>query len=168
MLSHADNELLTRVGAETPMGQWLRRFWTPLMLSSQLPEPDGEPKEVQMYGENLVAFRDTKGKVGVIQALCPHRQAPLVLGRNEDSGLRCLYHGWKFNVNGVCVDMPSEPRESNFKERVRAISYPTREKAGVIWIYMGPKNRHPELPDMEWMRLPESHVSIAKFNCEGN
>lgn len=168
MLNHADNELLTRVGPEAPMGQWLRRFWTPLMLSSQLPEADGEPKEVEMYGEKLVAFRDTEGKVGVVHAHCPHRQAPLVLGRNEESGLRCIYHGWKFDVNGVCVDMPSEPRESDFKERVRATSYPAEDVAGVIWVYMGPKNLHPELPDMEWMRVAADHRNIAKFNCEGN
>ena len=97
-----------------------------------------------MYGEDLLVFRDTEGKIGAIQPLCPHRQAPLVYGRNEESGLRCIYHGWKFNTSGVCVDMPNEPSDSDFKHKVRTVSYELREKAGVIWIYMGPKHLQPE------------------------
>jgi phthalate 4,5-dioxygenase len=168
VLNAADNELLTRVGADTPMGQWLRRFWTPLMLAEDLPEPDGAPLERRMYGEDLLVFRDTEGRVGVIQPLCPHRQAPLVYGRNEENGLRCIYHGWKFDVNGTCVDMPNEPADSDFKHKVRPITYPTREVAGVIWVYMGPKHLQPEMPDMEWMRVEPSHRNVAKFNLEGN
>ena len=168
MLSAKDNEFISRVGPGTPMGEWLRRFWTPLMLSSDLPEPDGEPKEVRMLGEDLVAFRDSDGRAGIITALCPHRQAPLVLGRNEERGLRCIYHGWKFDVEGYCLDMPSEPPESVFKDKVRAAWYPAREAAGVIWVYMGPKHLKPEMPDMEWMRVPPSHRNVARFNLEGN
>lgn len=168
MLNAADNELLTRVGPDAAMGQWLRRFWTPLMLSEQMPGPDGEPREVRMYGEDLLAFRDTDGRIGVIQTLCPHRQAPLVYGRNEENGLRCIYHGWKFDVAGICTDMPNEPADSDFKHKVRAVSYPTREVAGVVWIYMGPKHLTPEMPDMEWMRVPDSHRIVSKFNVEGN
>jgi phthalate 4,5-dioxygenase len=168
MLNAADNELLTRVGPDAPMGQWLRRFWTPLMLAEKLGGPDSEPIETRMYGEDILVFRDSQGRTGAIQPLCPHRQAPLVYGRNEDSGLRCIYHGWKFDVNGVCVDMPNEPADSDFKHKVRPVSYPLVEKAGVIWIYMGPKHLQPEIPDMEWMRVPESHRNVSKFNVEGN
>jgi phenylpropionate dioxygenase-like ring-hydroxylating dioxygenase large terminal subunit len=168
MLSAKDNEFISRVGPGTPMGEWLRRFWTPLTLSSQLPEPDCEPREVRMLGEDLVVFRATDGRVGAIAPLCPHRQAPLVYGRNEDNGLRCIYHGWKFDVEGRCVDMPSEPAASNFKDKIRALRYPTCEAAGIIWIYMGPDHLEPELPDMEWMRVPESYRNVAKFNLEGN
>jgi phenylpropionate dioxygenase-like ring-hydroxylating dioxygenase large terminal subunit len=168
MLSAQDNEYMSRVGPGTPMGAWLRRFWTPLMLSSDLPEPDCEPREVRMLGEDLVAFRATDGRVGTVAALCPHRQAPLVYGRNEDDGLRCIYHGWKFAVDGRCLDMPSEPAASNFKDKIRARSYPTSEAAGIVWIYMGPQHLKPELPDMEWMRVPDSYRNMAKFNLEGN
>ncbi len=150
------------------MGTYLRRFWTPLMLSSDLDEPDGTPQEVRIYGEDLVAFRDTDGRVGVLQALCPHRQAPLAYARNEDCGLRCIYHGWKFDVNGVCLDMPNESPETNFKEKVRAEYYPTAEAAGVIWVYMGPKHLRPEVPDMEWMRVPDEYRNVHRFHVAGN
>src|ERR1700730_3843039 len=115
MLNAKDNAYLTEVSAGTPMGTWLRRFWTPLILSEQIARPDSPPVEARMFGEDLVVFRDTAGKVGIIQALCPHRQAPLFYGRNEDYGLRCLYHGWKFNTEGVCVDMPNEPPEHDYR-----------------------------------------------------
>ncbi len=168
MLSAKDNQFLSQVGAGTPMGDWLRRFWTPLLLSDELPEPDGEPKELRMLGETLVAFRDSAGKVGVLQALCPHRQAPLVYARNEQNGLRCVYHGWHFDVQGRCLDMPNEPADSAFKEKVRAGSYPVAEAAGIIWVYMGPSNLKPELPDMEWMRVPDGYRNASRFNMEGN
>lgn len=167
MLSTKDNELLSRVGPETPMGRWLRRFWTPLLLADEL-EAGGAPKEVRMYGETLVAFRGDDGKTGVLQALCPHRQAPLVYARNEENALRCIYHGWNFDVSGHCTDMPNEPAESVFKEKVRADAYPTQEAAGIIWVYMGPSNLKPEMPDMEWMRVPETHRNTSRFNMGGN
>ena len=110
MLSLEDNELLTRVGRGKPMGELLRRFWHPVLLSSELPKPDCPPVRVRLMGERLVAFRDTSGRVGLLAEACPHRRASLFFGRNEEDGLRCIYHGWKYDVEGRCVDMPSEPR----------------------------------------------------------
>src|SRR6266567_9334089 len=109
MLTPRDNELITRVGRGTPMGEALRRYWLPALLSADLPEPDGPPVRVRLLGEELVAFRDSDGCAGLLDGYCPHRLASLFLGRNEEGGLRCVYHGWKFDVNGVCVDMPNEP-----------------------------------------------------------
>ena len=117
MLSREENELMCRVGPGTPMGEYLRRFWFPALMSEELPEPDCPPIRVRLMGEDLVAFRDTNGLVGLVNNYCPHRRASLFFGRNEEGGLRCVYHGWKFDVNGDCVDMPSEPAESNFKTR---------------------------------------------------
>src|SRR3569833_1196917 len=147
MLSQAENELLTRVGPGTPMGKLLRRFWTPFALSTELPGPDSDPIRVRLMGENLVAYRDTNGTVGLIQENCPHRGASLFFGRNEECGLRCVYHGWKFDTSGTCVDMPNEPAESDFKDKVRARAYPTRERGGVVWAYLGPRKDPPPLPD---------------------
>ena len=120
MLSREDNELLCRVGPGTPMGDLMRQYWIPALMSSELPEPDCPPVRVRLLGENLIAFRATSGKVGLIQNACPHRGASLFFGRNEEEGLRCVYHGWKFDCDGACVDMPTEPAESNFKSKVRA------------------------------------------------
>jgi phthalate 4,5-dioxygenase oxygenase subunit len=139
MLSKEDNEILTRVGPGTPMGNLLRRYWTPALLSSEVPEPDSPPIRVRLLGEDLVAFRDSDGQVGLFPQACPHRGASLFFGRNEDAGLRCVYHGWKFDTSGACVDMPSESAESNFKNKVRINAYPTHESGGVIWTYMGPR-----------------------------
>src|SRR3990172_1272286 len=141
MLTVEENERLTRVGPGTPMGKYHRRFWWPLCLSTELPERDGAPLRVRMLGEDLVAFRDTDGNVGLIDAFCPHRRAPLFFGRNEECGLRCVYHGWKFDRQGDCVDMPSEPAESNFKIKVKVTAYPTHESGGIIWTYMGPQEK---------------------------
>src|SRR5579885_1595012 len=152
MLSLEDNELLTRVGPGTPMGNLMRQYWLPAMLSSELPEPDGTPVRVMLLGEKLIGFRDSKGQVGLLGNHCPHRGASLWFGRNEECGLRCVYHGWKFDVEGNCVDMPNEPAESDFKQKVKATTYPTAERAGVVWAYMGPAEKRPPLPDLEWMR----------------
>jgi len=141
MLSKEDNEILTRIGPGTLMGNLLRRYWTPALLSSEIPEPDSPPVRVRLLGENLVAFRGTDGNVGLFAENCPHRGASLFFGRNEECGLRCVYHGWKFDAEGNCVDMPSEPEESVFKNKVHAVSYPTHESAGIIWTYMGPKEK---------------------------
>ena len=124
MLSPEDNDLLCRVGPGTPMGNLLRCFWQPFALSSELPAPDGDPVRVRLLGEDLIAFRDTNGAIGLLQNNCPHRGASLFFGRNEEAGLRCVYHGWKFDVDGNCVDMPNEPAESDFRQRVQAITYP--------------------------------------------
>src|SRR5919108_4553960 len=135
MLSHEDNELLCRVGRDTPMGALLRQYWIPAFMSSELPGPDCPPVRVRLLGENLVGFRVTSGKVGLIQNSCPHRGASLFFGRNEGEGLRCVYHGWKFDCSGSCVDMPNLPAESRFKERIQAVAYTCVERNGLIWAY---------------------------------
>src|ERR671927_446239 len=135
MLSKEENELLCRVGPGTPMGTLMRQYWMPAALSSELAAPDSPPMRLRLLGEDLIAFRVTSGQVGVIQNNCPHRGASLFFGRNEEEGLRCVYHGWKFDVEGRCVDMPNEPAESNFKDKVKAVAYRTHERNGVIWAY---------------------------------
>src|SRR6266571_6494017 len=149
MLTSAANDMLTRVGAGTPMGNLMREYWTPACLSSEL-KADGEPMRLMLLGEQLIAFRDTDGRVGIMEHRCPHRCASLFFGRNEEGGLRCVYHGWKFDVEGNCLDMPNEPAEYEFKRRVRTTAYPAKEYGGLIWAYMGPKDLQPELPQFEW------------------
>jgi nitrite reductase/ring-hydroxylating ferredoxin subunit len=170
MLSAKENERLTRVGRGTPMGEFLRRFWLPALLSDELPQADGDPIRTRTLGEDLVAFRDTNGKVGIVDAFCPHRRGPMFFGRNEECGLRCVYHGWKFDTTGQCIDMPSEPAESDFKERLRIKSYPTYEVGGMIWMYMGPPEHQPERPpEMPFTLVPEKERrSGAKFLVEAN
>src|SRR5947199_5035007 len=125
------------------------------MLVDEIPEPDCAPVRVKAVSEDLVAFRDRSGKVGLVEANCAHRGASLFFGRNEESGLRCVYHGWKFDVDGTCVDMPNEPAESDFKQKVKANVYPAREYAGLIWIYMGPPEKQPPLPMYQWCARPD-------------
>ena len=137
MLSHEDNERLVRVGKGTPLGELFRLYWIPFLPSSRSGQ-DGQPKRIRLLGEDLVAFRDTEGRVGLVDQACPHRGAPLIFGRNEDCGLRCVYHGWKFDVTGAVTDMPAEPVRSRLKEHVRIKAYPCRERNGMIWTYMGP------------------------------
>ena len=168
MLTPQENERLTRVGPGTPMGETLRRYWLPAALSSELPEPDGAPVRVRLLGEDLVAFRDTDGKVGLVDAFCPHRRAPMFFGRNEECGLRCVYHGWKFDRDGACVDMPSEPPDSLFKTKVRINAYPTFEGGGIVWTYMGPADRQPAPPDSEFLRAPATHRHISKTFEDAN
>src|SRR5829696_3355353 len=128
MVSKAENEMITRVGPGTPMGNVLRRYWMPALLAEDLPSPDCPPVRVRLLGEDLVAFRDSEGKVGLLDEFCPHRLASLFLGRNEESGLRCVYHGWKFDTAGNCIDMPSEPATSSFKGRIHLLAYPVVER----------------------------------------
>src|SRR5712671_275796 len=130
MLSAAENEILCRVEGEAPMGRLMRRHWVPALLSEQVSEPNGRPVRVQLFGEKLVAFRDSDGRVGMLGEFCPHRKASLFFGRNEECGLRCLYHGWKFDRDGNVMDMPSEPKESGSADKVKHVSYPTREAGG--------------------------------------
>src|SRR5215468_4828331 len=137
MLSKDTTELLCRVSAGTPMGSVMRQYWIPALYSWEL-EPDGDPQRVRFLGEDLIAFRDSNGTPGFIANNCPHRGASLFFGRNEEAGLRCVYHGWKFAADGTCVDMPNEPAESDFKQKVRVTAYPTEEAGGVIWAFMGP------------------------------
>src|SRR5438876_3354199 len=157
MLSATDNEYLCRVGPGTPLGDLMRQYWMPATRSDELPAPDCPPVRIRLLGENLIAFRATSGKAGLIQSACPHRGASLFFGRNEEEGLRCVYHGWKFDCTGQCVDMPSEPAESNFKSKIRATAYPTYERCGLIWVYMGPAELQPEFPEYEWNMVPESN-----------
>src|SRR5579859_5577327 len=167
MLSREENELLTRVGPGTPMGAFLREYWLPALLSSELPAPDSDPVRVVLLGEKLIAFRDSSGRVGLMAHSCPHRGASLFFGRNEESGLRCVYHGWKFSIDGTCVDMPNEPAESDFKQKVRAVAYPTRERGGVVWAYMGPREVPPPLPDIP-ANMVEHGTQLFAFQIEGN
>jgi len=168
MLSTPDNELLCRVGPDTPMGNLVRQYWIPALMSSELPEPDGAPVRVRLLGENLIGFRVTSGKVGLIQNHCPHRGASLFFGRNEEEGLRCAYHGWKYDCEGACVDMPNEPPESNFKSKIRARAYPCIERNDVIWTYMGPRSTPPPLPDIEPNLLPRGEYAVQKVLRECN
>jgi phthalate 4,5-dioxygenase len=165
MLSREDNELLCRVGPGTPMGDLMRQYWVPAALSSELPARDGAPLRVRLLGENLIAFRATSGAVGLVHGNCPHRGASLFYGRNEQEGLRCVYHGWKFDVTGRCVDMPNEPAESNFRGKVRAVAYPCVERAGLVWAYLGPRETPPPLPDLEPTMLTDSSVQIYQREC---
>src|SRR6266536_4918708 len=150
MLSQEENELIARVGPGTPMGNLFREYWLPALLSEELPNTDSDPVRVLMLGEQLIAFRDSNGKVGLLANNCPHRGASLFFGRNEESGLRCVYHGWKFTVDGTCVDMPNEPAESDFRTKVKAVAYPAQEYAGLIWIYVGPPEKQPPVPRYQW------------------
>jgi phthalate 4,5-dioxygenase oxygenase subunit len=157
VLSAADNEMITKVGPGTPMGEVFRRFWLPILCSDDL-ERDGVPVRLRILGEDLIGFRDSRGAAGVLQAACPHRRAKLFWGRNEDCGLRCAYHGWKFDVTGQCVDMPSEPAESTFKERIRAHSYEAVDHGGLVWLYMGPRELKPAFPHYPWLDAGEDEL----------
>ena len=141
MMTAEENDLLCRVEGDAPMGQIMRRHWIAACLSEEVAEPDGAPVKVRLLGEDLVVFRDSKGRVGVLDEYCSHRRASLVFARNEDCGLRCLYHGWKFDVDGNVVEMASEPANSLIPERVKHKAYPAREAGGFVWAYMGPPER---------------------------
>ncbi|MBT5051315.1 MAG: Rieske 2Fe-2S domain-containing protein [Rhodospirillaceae bacterium] len=166
MLSQEENERVTRVGPGTPMGETLRRYWMPALLAWELPEPDCPPVRIKLLGEELVAFRATDGSLGLLQEFCPHRRASLWLGRNEENGLRCVYHGWKFDVTGQCVEQMNEPEP--FCEKIRATAYPTVESGGVIWAYMGPVDKRPPDPGFEWTRMPDGHCSVSRVREECN
>src|SRR5215207_3539847 len=168
MLSREDNERLTRVGPGTPMGELMRRYWIPAGFSHHVAKPDCPPVRIKLMDERLVMFRDSKGRVGLLGEQCPHRTASLFLGRNEECGLRCVYHGWKFDTEGNCVDIPSEPAGTPMKERVKIIAYPTVERGGVIWAYLGPRQHSPAPPDFEWTRAPSTHRFVSKTFEECN
>jgi phthalate 4,5-dioxygenase oxygenase subunit len=168
MLTKENNELLTRTGPETPMGRFLRLFWIPAFLSEELDEPDGTPIRVRVLGEKLVAFRDTQRRIGLMDEACPHRGASLAYARNEESGLRCIYHGWKLDVGGNVVDTPCERGDTSFKDKIRQTAYPVREAGGVVWAYMGPAEAMPPFPAFEWLKLPASHVHVQKVLIECN
>lgn len=166
MLSTQDNELMCRVGRETPMGQAMRQFWVPALLSAELPEPDGDPVHLELLGESLVAFRDSNGQVGILDEHCCHRGASLTVGRVENCGLRCIYHGWLFAADGTVLETPNV-QDPRFKTRFKAVSYPVREAGGLVWTYLGDAEQHPPFPDFgfidstEDMRLP----TVAIVGC---
>ena len=160
MLKAEDNEILTRVGPGTLMGELLRRYWTPACLTAEIPEPGGAPARVRLLGENLVAFRDTTGRIGLVQENCPHRGASLYYGRNEDAALRCVYHGWAYDTEGRCVDMPSEP--APFCEKVRMRAYPTHESGGIVWAYLGPRETMTPFRDFGTDGLDAAEVMATK------
>ncbi len=164
MLSPEDNETITRVGSATPMGQLMRQYWIPFLAASDV-KKDGQPYLVRLLGEDLVAYRDTEGRVGLVDQACPHRGAPMLFARNEGGGIRCIYHGWKFSVDGRCQEMPAEPAGSPMVKRVTLKAYPVRERNGVLWTYMGPSQEPPPLPDVEWNLVPESH-SLVTFRVQ--
>jgi phthalate 4,5-dioxygenase len=167
VLSQQENELLCRVGPGTPMGNLFRRYWLPVMHSHEL-EADDAPVTIRILGEDLMAFRDTNGRIGLTDWACPHRLAPLYIGRNEESGIRCLYHGWKFDVQGRCVDMPNEPPTSTFKDRVRLRTYATHEQGDVVWAYLGDPESTPDFPVYRWADVPSSHRLKAKWIQNAN
>jgi len=173
MLSREDNELLTRVGPGTPMGELMRRYWVPAAFSHQVAEPAGAPLRVRLLCENLVLFRDGQGRLGLIDERCPHRTASLFFGRNEAAGLRCVYHGLQFDVAGHCIDLPCVPQLSpeqrqSVARELAVKAYPCTEKGGVVWAYMGPPALQPEFPELEWTLVPESHRFATRHIQECN
>ncbi len=168
MLTQAENDLLCRVEGDAPMGQLMRRHWVPALLCEQVATTDGAPVRVQLFGEKLVAFRDSNGKVGLLGEACPHRKASLAFGRNEECGLRCLYHGWKFDTDGNVLEMPSEPKASHLPEKAKHLSYPTREAGGFVWTYMGPAETMPDFESPPWAPHDGARVAIAKVELPCN
>src|SRR4051812_47509738 len=168
MLSREDNDLLTRIGPATPMGEVMRRYWQPALISSELPERDGAPVRLRLLGEELIAFRDTNGRVGILGANCPHRGAPLYFARNEDSGIRCIYHGWKFDVEGRCLEIPNAVAgDRDIRSKVRAKNYRSVERNGIIWAYMG-AGEPPSPPELGWSEVPAEHKIVTKQLLECN
>ena len=173
MLPQDENELLTRVGPGTAMGTLMRRYWIPAAFSHQLSKPDGPPIRVRLLGENLVLFRDTQGRVGLLDERCPHRTASLFYGRNEENGLRCVYHGLKFDVEGACVDLPCVPQmndahKANVQKQLGVKAYPCVERGDVVWTYMGPAEKKPDFPDLEWTLIPASQRYATRHVQECN
>lgn len=167
MLKTEDNVLLTSTNAGTPMGELFRRYWIPALNSSEL-VADGEPVRVKLLGEELVAFRDSEGQVGLVDEKCPHRGTSLALGINAGCGLTCIYHGWKFNTKGDCVDLPSEPQDSDFRKGIHLTSYSVKEANGIVWSYLGPLDKMPEFPNFYWMTLPEENIMSERVWQECN
>jgi phenylpropionate dioxygenase-like ring-hydroxylating dioxygenase large terminal subunit len=168
MLRKEQNDLITQTGPGTAMGRLFRSYWTPVLLAAELPENDGPPVRVKVLSERLIAFRDSRGAYGLIDEFCPHRGASLWFGRNEECGLRCAYHGWKFDVTGQCVEVPSEPEASGFARKIKLRSYPLVERGGVLWTYMGPPERQPPLPEWEFALVPGEQRFVSKRLQECN
>ena len=168
MLKREQNDLLTQTDPGTPMGDLFRRYWLPALLAEELPAPDCPPVRLQLLSERMLAFRDSAGRLGVIDEFCAHRGVSLWFGRNEEGGIRCAYHGWKYDVNGQCLEVPSEPEESRFCQRIKLKSYALVERGGVIWIYMGPPEVQPPPPEWEFATVPASQSFTSKRLQECN
>src|SRR4029077_4468857 len=166
MFSQAENELLTRVGPGTAMGNLMRRYWIPALLSEEIPLTDCPPVRVRLLGEDLVAFRDSSGRVGLLAEHCSHRGTSLFYGRNEECGLRCIYHGWKYDVEGNVLDTPAEPGDSDFKKKLRRTAYPTYEAGGLIYACLGPRDQMPLFPAYEWTQVPLEQTYVTKCLLE--
>ena len=167
MTTAAENKLLTETGPGTPMGELMRQYWILAAKSSEV-ESDGDPMRLMLLGEKLIAFRDSSGRVGVFDHRCPHRCASLFFGRNEEGGIRCVYHGWKFDVDGNCLDMANVPPHQDFKQKVHAKTYKTQERNGLIWVYMGDQKNVPALPLIEATLLPQEDVDITFLHRDSN
>ena len=168
MLSREDNELLTQIEPGTPTGSLFRRYWIPALLSEEIAEPDGAPARVRLLGEDLVAFRATDRRIGLLDEHCAHRGTSLFFGRNEECGLRCIYHGWKYDVDGNVLETPAEPAGSQLKNKVRQTAYPCVEAGGIVFTYMGPKETLPLFPSYPWLGVPPEQIYIAKSFLECN
>ena len=167
MTTATESRELTQVGPGTVMGELMRQYWIPAAPSSELVR-DGAPVRLMLLGEKLIAFRDSAGRVGVMDHRCPHRCASLFLGRNEEGGIRCIYHGWKFDVAGNCVDMASVPAHQDFKHKVKAKAYPVVERAGIVWVHMGAGAKAPPLPALEILDVPDDEVSVTFIQRDCN
>src|SRR5688572_13218373 len=168
VMTKEENELLCRVEGAAPMGRLMRQHWLPVCMSEEVAEPDGAPVRSRLLGEDLVVFRDTAGRVGVLKERCAHRGASLSFGRNEEGGLRCLYHGWKFDVEGTVLDMSSEPPGTAMRNAIRQLSYPVREGGGFVWIWMGARDRMREWEPPAWAPAPDIRTSIVKMHAACN
>ena len=168
MLKKEHSDLLTQTGPGTPMGQMFRRYWIPALLAEELPENDCPPVRVKLLSERLLAFRDSQGRYGLIDEFCAHRGVSLWFGRNEDCGLRCSYHGWKYDVTGQCIDVPSEPQGSEFAKRIKLKNYPLIELGGILWTYMGPPETQPPQPEWEFATVPRTNTISTKRLQECN
>jgi phthalate 4,5-dioxygenase oxygenase subunit len=168
VLTKEDAELIMHTGPGTPMGELIRRTWVPFCLSEELPEPDCDPIRIRILSEDLIALRDSAGKIGVMDEHCPHRGASLFFGRNEEGGIRCLYHGWKMDVAGTILETPCEPAESRMRFHIKHTAYPVVEQGDVVWIYMGPKDKQPAFPNFWWTQVPPEQRVVGKIDYECN
>ncbi len=168
MLRKEVNDLLTQTGPGTAMGDLFRRYWMPALLAEELPENDCPPVRVKLLSERMIAFRDSDGNYGLMDEFCAHRGVSLWFGRNEEGGLRCPYHGWKYDYTGQCVDVPSEPPESGYCEKIKLQSYPLVKVGDILWTYMGPKEHQPELPGFEFANVPSKQTFTSKRFQECN
>jgi phthalate 4,5-dioxygenase len=168
MMTIQENDLLCRVEGAAPMGQLMRRHWIPVCLAEEVAEADGTPVHAKVLGEDLVVFRDSSGSVGVLDEHCPHRRASLVMGRNEEGGLRCLYHGWKVDVKGNVLEMASEPASSGLCSKVKHTAYPAHEWGGFVWAYMGPSDSMSAFEPPAFAPTAQTRVSIVKVQVPCN